>query len=78
MDVWNVLLIDDGLNHYSTLLQDLDNKPISSERMLEEKLLLSLPTNEIKLFGDDSVKILKYSDLKLLKLDEGFLPEITT
>jgi hypothetical protein len=72
--LWNVLLIDDGLNHYASLLQDLDNKAVSSERMIEEKLLLSLPTNEIKLFGDDSIKILKYSDLKLLKLDEGFLP----
>ena len=72
--LWNVLLVDDGVNHYASLLQDIDKNPISSERMIKEKMLLSLPTNEIKLFGEDSLKILKYSDLKLLKLDEGFLP----
>ena len=72
--LWNVLLVDDGVNHYANLLQDLEIDPISSERMIKEKILLSLPTNEIKLFGKDSLQILKYSDLKLLKLDEGFLP----
>lgn len=72
--LWNVLLVDDGVNHYASLLQDLDRNPISSERMIKEKLLISLPTSEIKLLSDDSLQILKYSDLKLLKLDEGFLP----
>ncbi len=71
--LWNTLLIDDGINHYSFLAKNSTDSSISSERVISEKFLLSIPACEIKVLGTDSVQIVKYSDLKLLKLDEGYL-----
>jgi hypothetical protein len=71
--LWNVLLVDDGINHYSLLAKSSNDSTMSTERVISEKLLLSLPACEIKVLGVDSVQIVRYSDLKLLKLDEGYL-----
>jgi hypothetical protein len=71
--LWNVMLVDDGINHYSLLAKSSDDSTMSTERVISEKLLLSLPACEIKVLGVDSVQIVRYSDLKLLKLDEGYL-----
>ncbi len=71
--LWNVLLVDDGINHYSLLAKNSSDSIISSERVIADKLLLSLPACEIKVLGVDSVQIVRYSDLKLLKLDGGYL-----
>ena len=72
--LWNILLVDDGINHYSLLAQDVSAGPVSPERIISDKLLLSLPACEIKFLARDSLLVLKYSDLKLFKFDEGFLP----
>lgn len=72
--LWNILLIDDGINHYSLLAQDVSTGPVSPERIISDKLILSLPACEIKFLARDSLLVLKYSDLKLFKFDEGFLP----
>lgn len=71
--LWNILLVDDGINHYSALTQDTSSGPMSPERIIRDKFILSLPACEIKMPARDSVQALKYSDLKLFKLDEGVL-----
>jgi len=71
--LWNVLLVDDGINHYASMVNDINDTTLSAEKLISQKLILSLPANEIRVIKADSVQIVRYSDLKLLKLDEGFL-----
>ena len=71
--LWNVLLVDDGINHYASLVKELNDSTLTSEKLISNKLILSLPANEIRVIKADSVQIVTYSDLKLLKLDSGFL-----
>lgn len=75
--LWNVLLVDDGINHYASLVKDLEDPALSSEGLIAQKLILSVPANEVRVLKADSVQIVTYSALKLLKLDEGFLKSFT-
>jgi hypothetical protein len=72
--LWNILLVDDGINHYSQLTHDVNEGPVSPERIIADKMLLSLPACEIKLLSRDSLQVVKYSDLKMFRMDKGFLP----
>jgi hypothetical protein len=71
--LWNVLLVDDGINHYASLMKTMSDTLMTSERFMAQKMLLSIPANEIRVLKADSVQTVRYSDLKLLGLDNGFL-----
>ncbi|MCD6066930.1 MAG: hypothetical protein K0S33_1756 [Bacteroidetes bacterium] len=73
--MWNILLVDDGMNHYAALAPEVGNALAPPEKGLADKFLLSIPASEIKMLKNDTTaRVYKYADLKLLKQDEGFLP----